>query len=108
VRKTPPIPQDVFFQEPAPATPAPAAKTASTQTVKASRPHAVKPAKLQKVQLTLYLSDATAKDLERARFELLARHNLRVPKSAIAEHAIALAVQDIEALAAALATHNEP
>jgi hypothetical protein len=104
VRKTPQIPQDVFFQEPTPAAPAPApTTTAKPQTTKTARPQAVKTSNSQKVQITLYLSDATAKDLERARYELLTRHNLRVPKSTIAEHAIAAAVRDLESLAQALA-----
>lgn len=102
MRKTPQIPQDVFFQEPTPATPTPAVGTAQSQAVKTSKPQAVKPSKLQKVQMTVYLSDATAKDLERARYELLSRHNLRVPKSTIAEHAIAVAIRDLDTLAKAL------
>lgn len=103
MRKTPQIPQDVFFEEPAAPASAPAVKTAQTQAVKTAKPLKVKTSQRHKVQLTLYLTDATAKDLERARYELLTRHDLRVPKSTIAEHAIALAVRDLDALARALA-----
>ena len=103
MRKTPQIPQDVFFQEPAPTAPTPDTKPASPPADKPSKPRAVKQPKLPKIQLTVYLSDATAKDLERARYELLTRHNLRVPKSTIAEHAIAVAIRDLDTLAKALA-----
>lgn len=108
MRKTPEIPQDVFFDEPK-AAPAPkpakpqAVTTAKVQAVKTARPRAVKAPAGQKVQITIYLTDEAAKSLERARFELLSRHNLRIPKSSIAEYAITRAVQDLDALAQGLA-----
>jgi hypothetical protein len=49
----------------------------------------------------VYLSDETAQALERARFELLTRHNVRASKSAIAEYAIAQAGADIAGMAKA-------
>ena len=86
MRKTPEIPQDVFFEQSKPQ----ARKTVKRQAGKQST--------TQKVQVTIYLSDPVAKDLERARFELLTTRNLRVSKSAIAEYAIGKAVADLEGL----------
>lgn len=89
MRKTPEIPQDVFFEKPK----ATARKTSKRQAVKQS--------KRQKVQVTIYLSDEAVKNLEKARFELLTKHNLKVAKSAITEYAIGQAVGDIAAMAQA-------
>jgi len=93
VAKKPEIPQDVFFET----------KQKKPATKSTAKPQAVKPAKVTKVQVTIYLSEQTAKDLEKARFELLSSHDIRVPKSAIAEYAICRAAADIPALASALA-----
>jgi hypothetical protein len=96
VRKAPEIPQavfetaDVFFEEPQPVT----RKTARRQAGKQS--------KRQKVQITIYLTDEAAKNLERARFELLTEYDLKVPKSEIAEYALARALADISGLAEGL------
>jgi hypothetical protein len=56
----------------------------------------------QKRQVTIYLSDRALAALERARLDLLVEHGIRVPKSAIAEHAILVAAGDLQALADAL------
>jgi len=112
VRKTPQIPED-FFEDPAPAAPAATAtalQTASTQTVKTSkrsaretsRPLDGVPSSGPKRQVTIYLSDRALAALERTRLELLVDHGLRVPKSAIAEHAILAAAGDPQGLADAL------
>ena len=98
MRKTPGIPQDVFFDEPA----SQAVKTATSLAVKTASSLNVKQSSGQKVQVTIYLSEETARELERARFELLTKHDLRAPKSAIAEWAIAQATADLDALAEAL------
>ena len=90
MRKNPEIPQEVFFEEERP------------QAVKQSSSFAVKQSNGQKVQVTVYLSVETAKELERARFELLTKHNVRAAKSAIADYAIARAAADVDALAQAL------
>ena len=89
MRKAPEIPQDVFFEKPK----ATARKTAKRQAVKQS--------KRQKVQVTIYLSDEAIKSLEKARFELLTKHDVKAPKSAIVEYAIGQAVGDIAAMAEA-------
>lgn len=101
--RTPDIPQNIFFQEKEPSTPkkAPVAdqETAQSHNDKVTSSQGDKTAK---VQVTVYLSEETAKELEWARFELLSKHNVKVPKSAIAEYAITMATLDIEAMASAL------
>jgi len=91
VRKSPEIPRDVFFGAGAEEAPAAAATP-----LRAGR--AVDEAK---VQVTVYLSEAAAKRLEALRFHLLNDHNLKVPKSAIAEYAITALSDDL----APLVTH---
>ena len=93
--KTPEIPRDVFFEDKQPAD----RKGTIASPRKASNLQDVKHVSSQKVQVTIYLSEQTAKDLERARFELLNKHNLKVPKSTIAEYAIATAIRDLDAMA---------
>ena len=96
MRKTPEIPQDVFFEE---ETTQPKKKAVATKT---ATQQATKTVSSQKVQVTIYLSKQAAQDLEKARFELLAKHDLKVPKSLIAEHAIIQAAADIDSIAKAL------
>lgn len=96
--KTPEIPQDVFFEDKPPS----ARQGAVVSPPKASRRQGAKQSSSQKVQVTIYLSEQTAKDLEKARFELLNEHDIKVPKSTIAEYAIATVIRDIEAMARAL------
>ena len=93
MRKTPEIPE-VFFEEKDKAKGG-ARKTAKKQNVKQSNG--------QKVQVTIYLSKDAAQELERARYELLSKHDLRVAKSAIVELAIRQAAADIGGMAKALA-----
>ena len=87
MRKAPEIPHNVFLED----RPAPAPRKDKSRAAKGAEP--------SKVQITIYLTEETATDLERARFELLAKHNVKVPKSSIVEYAIIKAVADIEALA---------
>ena len=91
--KKPEIPQDLFFET----------KQKKPATKSTAKPQAVKTTKVQKVQVTIYLSEQAARTLETARFELLTSHDIRVPKSAIAEYAICQAAADIPAMAQALA-----
>ena len=95
MRKTAEIPEDVFFEEEKKPV---ARKTAKRQTVKQS--------KRQKVQVTIYLTEDGATRLEKARFELLSKHNLRVSKSAIAEYAVSQAAGDVDAMAKALGSEG--
>ena len=107
MRKTPDIPQNVFFDEGGPAeaeappeapvtarrqavktSSSQAVKTAKRQAVKTASSQAVKQSSSQKVQVTVYLSEAADKELERLRFELLSKHNLRASRSGIVEAAI--------------------
>jgi len=60
---------------------------------------AVRGGEEEKVQVTVYLSPATAKRLEALRFHLLNDHNIKVSKSAIAEYAIAQLTDDLAPLA---------
>lgn len=88
MRRTPEIPRDVFFgSEAEEATPGPS----PLRTVRA--------AEEDKVQVTVYLSPATAKRLEALRFHLLNEHNIKVSKSAITEFAIAQLTDDLTPLA---------
>ena len=87
MRRSPEIPRDVFFgatsDEPS------AAPLRSGPRVEES-----------KVQVTVYLSEASAKRLEALRFHLLDEHNIKVSKSAIAEFAINQLGDDLAPLAA--------
>ena len=106
MRKTPEIPEDVFFGEEKPAATMPAKQQAvmpaRQQKVKTARRQAVKQSSSQKIQVTVYLSENMAKELERVRFELLSRHDVRASKSAIAEYAIAQIGGELEGMAEAL------
>jgi len=84
----PEIPRDVFFGD--------TAETASE--AGAPLPRAVRPMEENKVQVTVYLSEAMAKRLEIVRFHLLNEHDIKVSKSAIAEYAIAQLSDDLEPL----------
>jgi len=84
----PEIPRDVFFGD--------TAETASE--AGAPLPRAVRPTEENKVQVTVYLSEAMAKRLEIVRFHLLNEHDIKVSKSAIAEYAIAQLSDDLEPL----------
>lgn len=90
MRKAPEIPRDVFFGGVAGAEETPA------RTQRAIRP-AVNDA--EKVQVTVYLSETTAKRLEALRFHLLNEHNVKVSKSAIADYAISQLGEDLTQLA---------
>jgi hypothetical protein len=105
VRKTPEIPADVFFGDDA-ADEAPGTQEAPSsrrQTKPKPKARAATTPREHKVQVTIYLSDEAAKVLERARFELLTKHDVRASKSAIAEYAIGRVGGDITAMAKALA-----
>jgi hypothetical protein len=105
VRKTPQIPRDVFFGDPA--TAEPAAPVAEPVIAPIPQPVAPTPAAVappppideDKIQVTVYLSPLIAKRLEALRFHLLNEHNVRVSKSAIAEYAISNVEDDLAPLA---------
>lgn len=92
MRKTPQIPRDVFFGGAAAADEPLAVTVAPT-------PLPVRPVEEDKVQVTVYLSPATAKRLEALRFHLLNEHNVKVSKSAIAEYGITHLGEDLAPLA---------
>ena len=77
MRRTPEIPRDVFF-----------GGSGGEEQSAAQAPLAVRPLEENKVQVTVYLSESTAKRLEVLRFHLLDEHDLKVTKSAIADYAI--------------------
>lgn len=88
MRRMPEIPRDVFFGE-----------TATEPDTAAAAPRPLRPVDdSNKVQVTVYLSEATAKRLEVLRFHLLNDHDIKVSKSAIAEFAITQLGDDLEAL----------
>ncbi|MHB8996321.1 MAG: hypothetical protein ACYC63_13840 [Armatimonadota bacterium] len=111
MRKTPQIPRDVFFGDPATAEPvapvaepvvAPAITPLPQPLTPVAPPVAVAPAPVveeDKIQVTVYLSPQIAKRLEALRFHLLNEHNVRVSKSAIAEYAISNVEDDLAPLA---------
>ena len=123
MRKTPQIPRDVFFDEEQGDQAVIKSNNEDTnhvnrQAIKASEdaqssdkrgPQRQKGrhSRGQKVQITVYLGEEVLQELERGRYELFARHRLRVPKSAIVEQAIVQALGDLGALAAALEGRNE-
>jgi BRCT domain type II-containing protein len=79
-----------------------AVKQSSSQAVKTAKRQTVKQSSSQKVQVTFYLSEEAAKELERVRFELLSKHDVRASRSAVAEQAILQAGAQLEVLAEAL------
>jgi hypothetical protein len=88
VRRSPEIPRDVFFG-------------ATSDEASAALPlRAGRVVEESKVQVTVYLSEASAKRLEALRFHLLDQHNIKVSKSAIAEFAINQLGDDLAPLAA--------
>ena len=88
MRRSPEIPRDVFFG-------------ATSDEASAAPPLRPRPrVEESKVQVTVYLSEASAKRLEALRFHLLDEHNIKVPKSAIAEFAINQLGDDLAPLAA--------
>lgn len=111
MRKTPQIPRDVFFGDPATAEPAapapepivaPAIAPIPQPAAPVPAPVAVAPPPVieeDKIQVTVYLSPQIAKRLEALRFHLLNEHNVRVSKSAIAEYAISNVEDDLAPLA---------
>lgn len=112
MRKTPQIPRDVFFANPAPPPPEPVAApvaavaiaplpspvVASAPVPTIPEPPAV-PVDEDKIQVTVYLTPQTAKRLEALRFHLLNEHNVKVSKSALTEYAIGHLGDDLAALA---------
>lgn len=122
MRKTPQIPRDVFFANPAPPPPEPVAApvaavaaaplpapvppvpvavapvVAPAPVATIPEPPAV-PVDEDKIQVTVYLTPQTAKRLEALRFHLLNEHNVKVSKSALTEYAIGHLGDDLAALA---------
>ncbi len=88
MRRKPEIPRDIFFGEAAADSPPPAAPG-----------RAGRAAVEDKIQVTIYLSEAAVKRLEALRFHLLNEYNIKLSKSAIAEYAIQRLGEDVEALA---------
>ena len=76
MRRTPEIPRDVFFGD------------SREEGQPAPQAQAVRPLEESKVQVTVYLSESTAKRLEVLRFHLFNEHDIKVSKSAIADYAI--------------------
>ena len=105
MRKAPEIPENVFFEgETASArkqSSKQARKTASSQTSKTASKQKRKTVSRQagKVQVTVYLSKSSATALEALRLALIRDYDLRVPKSAIADWAIAQAADRVEEIA---------
>ena len=89
MRKMPQIPRNVFF----------GGTSGDEQSAAAPAPAARRPVEEDKVQVTVYLSPATAKRLEAVRFHLLDDHNVKVSKSAIAEYAICQIGEDLSVVA---------
>lgn len=88
MRRMPEIPRDVFFGE-----------TATDPGATSPAPRPLRPVDdTTKVQVTVYLSEPTAKQLEVLRFHLLNDHDIKVSKSAIAEFAINQLGDDLDAL----------
>lgn len=87
MRKPAEIPRDVFFGE-APAAEGAGAPLRSARTTDDN-----------KLQVTVYLSEAMAKKLEAVRYHLLSEHNVKVSKSAIAEYALSQIPDDLTPLA---------
>lgn len=52
-----------------------------------------------KVQVTIYLSEPAALELEKMRYALMLEYGIKATKSAIAQYAIEAAAKDIEGLA---------
>lgn len=102
MRKTPQIPRDVFFGGSTPAAPAAAPDEPVVAGIAAPPPvpvAPVPPVEEEKVQVTVYLSQAAAKRLEALRFHLLNEHNVKVSKSAIAEYGIENLGEDLAPIA---------
>lgn len=110
MRKTPQIPGDIFFgraPEPPPSVPAevaapaevpapaPAEPPPAPATIAAPPP----PAAEEKLQVTIYLTPRTVRQLEALRFHLLTDYNVKVSKSAIAEYALNSLGDDLAPLA---------
>ena len=87
MRRTPEIPRDVFFGE-----------SRGEERVTSPAQSAVRPVEENKVQVTVYLSESTAKRLEVLRFHLLDQHDIKVSKSAIADYAISQLGDDLTPL----------
>lgn len=96
MRRNPEIPRDIFFGSASEAEPEPAAPA----TVPPPGLRTARATDEGKVQVTVYLSEAVAKRLEVLRFHLLNEYDIKVPKSAIAEYAIAQLGEDLAPLAA--------
>jgi hypothetical protein len=113
VRKRPEIPEDVFFDDAEPAQePEPEEQPKRTETrqprsyTRREQPTAeVEPEPepaVPKFPVTLYLTEPVLYRLEEARFRLLTEHGVKTSKSAIANYALASALQDLNATADAL------
>lgn len=90
MRKNPEIPANVFFDEPDETLERPVAGPVRSLG---------RGGEEDKVQVTVYLSPAVAKRLEALRFHLLSDFDIKVPKSAIAEYALAHLSDDLTAMA---------
>jgi len=87
VRRKPEIPRDIFFGD------------AAAENPPRAEPGRVRAVGEDKIQVTIYLSEAAVKRLEALRFHLLNEYNLKLSKSALAEYAILRLGEDVEALA---------
>lgn len=105
------IPEDVFFDDTPPKGDQEAGDGAKRQKGKRARaydrlaepetPEA--PAEeAAKLPATLYLTEPVAYRLEEVRFRLLTEHGIKTNKSAIANYALSVGLEDIEAAADAL------
>ena len=105
------IPEDVFFDDAQVREGQEAAKSAKGQKGKqasaydrlaeAEAPEAAAE-ETAKLPATLYLTEPVAYRLEEVRFRLLTEHGVKTNKSAIANYALSVGLEDIEAAADAL------
>ena len=104
------IPEDVFFNDaetPATQDDSKKAKGQKRKRTPASyrrvtRPEPEPPAEPPKVPVTMYLTEAVANRLEEVKYLLLMEHGVRTNKSAIANYALRVALEEMDAVARAM------
>jgi hypothetical protein len=105
------IPDDIFFDDTGTKKEQEASKKAKRQRGKEARAHdrvaeteasETAAGEAVKMPATLYLTEHVAYRLEEVRFRLLTEHGVKTNKSAIANYALGVGLEDIEAAAEAL------
>jgi len=104
------IPEDVFFNDaetPATQDDSKKGKGQKRKRTPASyrrvtRPEPEPPPEPPKVPVTMYLTEAVANRLEEVKYLLLMEHGVRTNKSAIANYALRVALEEMEAVARAM------